>query len=112
MDAKLIVEGLGLLAAGERVMIRGPVAVDVAGGHEWATEVTVYPSDTGRLLSWQGGPHHVNRIDGPLEMVGDALRAPTVEHGLVVVRPIGPQDTWPVFPANLTAWEAAQQGYM
>lgn len=111
MDTKLVVEGLALLAAGERIMIRGPVAVDLSDVHEWATEVTVYRGDTGPLLSWQGGHHHVNRINGALRMVGDSLHVPTVDHGLVVVRPIGPQDTWPVFPANLTAWEAAQQGF-
>gem|GEM_PF-4907763 len=61
-------------------------------------------------MGWHGGHHYVNRIDGAFAMVGDALHVPTEGHGLVVVRTIGPDDTWPVSPGNLTAWEAAQQG--
>lgn len=51
-----------------------------------------------RLLSWHGGHHHLNLIDGPLTMVGDALHVPTADHGLALVRPIGPEDT--CFPAT------------
>ena len=52
----------------------------------------------------------MNRISGPPTMVGDTLQVPTADHGVLVLRPIGPEDTWPVFPGNLTAWEAVRQG--
>jgi hypothetical protein len=110
VDREEIVTALRRLAAGEHVAVAGPVAVDVRGSHEWATNVTIERTDTVQFLSWHGGHHHVNRINGRLTLVGDALQVPTPDHRLVVVRPIGPQDTWKVFPANVTAWEAVQQG--
>jgi hypothetical protein len=110
MERDKIVSALRRISAGERTMISGPVAVEVRGGHEWATNVTVAVDDAGGLLSWYGGHEHVNRINGPLAMVGDALHVPTDDHGIVIIRPIGPEDTWTVFPANVTAWEAVQRG--
>jgi hypothetical protein len=108
-DPEKIVALLRRLGAGEEVLLPGPLALDIRDFHEWVTSVSIEPSPHGPLLSWHGGHHHVNRINGPLDMVGDALRVPTQDHGTIVLRPIGPGDTWPVFPGNLTAWEAIQQ---
>ena len=104
-----VVELLRRLAAGDDVFLRGPLALDIHDFHEWVTSVHIERAHDGQFLSWHGGHHHMNRISGPVELVGDALHIPTAEHGVVVLRPIGPEDTWPVFPGNLTAWEAVQQ---
>ena len=108
-DPAQITELLRRLAAGDEVFIPGPLALDIRGSHEWVTSVSIERAAHGVMLSWHGGHHHVNPISGPLDMDGDALHVPTEDHGVVVLRPIGPPDTWPVFPGNLTAWEASQQ---
>lgn len=38
------------------------------------------------------------------------LLVDTEEHGRLVLRAIGPEDTWEVWPAGCTAWEAHQRG--
>lgn len=98
------------LAGGDDVFLPGPLALDIRDSHEWVTSVHIERSPNGQALSWHGGHHHVNPISGPIEMVGEALHVPTGDHGIVVLRPIEPEDTWPVFPGNKTAWEAVQQG--
>lgn len=108
VDRDVFVTGLRRLAAGEQIMIRGPVAIDrgrARAGHR----ISIETEGEARLLSWHGGHHHVHPIDGPLTLVGDALHVPIAERGLLVLRPIGPEDTWPVVPRNLTAWEAVQR---
>jgi len=109
VDRDVIVTGLRRLAAGEPIMIRGPVAIDRGDVHEWATGISIETEGEARLLSWHGGHQHVHPIDGPLSLVGDALHVPIAEHGLLALRPIGPEDTWPVVPGNLTAREAVQR---
>jgi hypothetical protein len=49
-------------------------------------------------------------VVGPPRIVGDKLHMDTEPHGPVVVRAIGPHDTWRVWPAGVTAGEAIQAG--
>lgn len=61
--------------------------MDLRDVHEWATGVSIEGEGEHRFLSWHGGHHHANRIDGPLTVVGDTLHVPTADLGLVMVRP-------------------------
>lgn len=89
----------------------GPVAVDLpGGGHEWAVGVRIYGSPGQLRLEWFGGHHHVCQLTGPPVVHGDRLLASTAEHDQLVLRSFDPSDTWPVFPAGCTAWEAYGQG--
>jgi hypothetical protein len=94
-------------------VIPGPLALDLPGGdHEWATWIRFEEGDGETWLDWHGGHHHRNRLTGPPLCVASALHVPTQELGTVVLRPIGPADTWKVFPANLSAWEAYRRGLL
>lgn len=89
----------------------GPVALDLYGdSHEWAVGVRIYGPPSQLRLEWFGGHHHVVQLTGPPVVDGDRLVVTTAEHGQLVLRPIGPGDTWLVFPANCSAWEAYRQG--
>ena len=99
------------LAEGSDESVPGPLALDLPDdtGHEWVTTVRIDTDDDAPTLDWHGGHHHRNRITGPIRVDGEALYVPT-DLGPLVLRPISPADTWRVYPANVTAWEAHQQG--
>ena len=89
----------------------GPVALDLYGeSHEWAVGVRIYDRGGQLRLEWFGGHHHVSQLTGRPGVDGDRLLVPTAEHGQLVLRAFDAGDTWPVFPANCTAWEAYRQG--
>lgn len=91
----------------------GPVAIDLhdrGDVHEWAVGVRLFDQGGQLRLEWHGGHHHVCQLTGPPVVDGARLLVPTVEHGQLVLRAFDPSDTWRVFPANCTAWEAHQRG--
>ena len=90
----------------------GIITVDLHGGrtHSWATGVRLFPDGDQLRLEWfeDQHPHSCAVVRTP-RIVGDRLHLHTDPHGPVVVRALTPADTWPVFPANVTAWEAHLQ---
>jgi hypothetical protein len=91
----------------------GVLTIDLHDGqtHQWATGVRLFHHGDQLRLEWFEDQHpHGCAVIGMPRIVGDQLRLDTDPHGPVVVRAIGPSDTWLVFPANCTAWEAHQQG--
>ena len=90
----------------------GVLTVDLpGGGHQWATGVRRH-GPPGRLrLEWNEDQHpHSCSVVGPPRIVDGELHVDTDPHGPLVVRAIGPEDTWLVWPAGITAWEAIQAG--
>lgn len=93
----------------------GVLAVDLDGGavHNMSTGVRLYGPPGQLRLEWHEDQHpHSCAVVGDPRVVGDQMHLDTDAHGPVVVRAIGPGDTWLVFPASCTAWEAVQQGLL
>lgn len=89
----------------------GPVALDLPGGaHEWATGVRLLDHDGQLRLVWHGGHEHVCQLTSLPVVDGQRLLLHTHDHGVVVLRAFDPGDTWLVFPAGCSAWEAYSQG--
>ncbi len=90
----------------------GVLIVDLPGGrHQWATGVRLHDRPGRLMFEWHEDQHpHACEVVGEPQVVGAALHLETDPHGTVVVRRVGPEDTWMVWPAGVTAWEAAQAG--
>ena len=61
-------------------------------------------------MVWHGDHERVCRVISPPLVDGAALLIDTAEHRRLVLRAFGPNDTWLVFPANCSAWEAYRLG--
>jgi hypothetical protein len=93
----------------------GVLTVDLHDGHthSWATGVRLFGRPGQLRLEWCEDQHpHSCEVVGEPRIVDDQLHLVTDPHGPVVVRAIGPGDTWSVHgPAgSMTAWEAVQRG--
>jgi hypothetical protein len=91
----------------------GVLVVDLAGGvHQWATAVRLHGPAGDLRLEWHEDEHpHSCGVIGDPQVVWEELHLDTERHGAVVVRRVGPEDTWRVWPAGVTAWEAIQDGH-
>ncbi len=91
----------------------GVVTVDLYGGqtHQWATGVRLFGREGELRLEWFEDEHpHSCAVVGAPRVIGDELHLEADPHGPMVVRAIGPGDTWRVFPSGLTAWKAVRRG--
>jgi hypothetical protein len=89
----------------------GVLTVDLHGHHSWATGVRLFGPPGELRLECFGDQHpHSCAVVGRPRIVDDRLHLDTDPHGPVVVRAIGPEDDWPVFPVGVSTWEAVQQG--
>jgi hypothetical protein len=94
-------------------LLSGPLALEVPGGIEWAVWLRFYADGGESFVEWHGGHHHCNRLTGPLENDGPRLLIPTDSLGTLVLRELGPSDTWGVSDGQRggPAWEVFQRGW-